>query len=93
MWVLAFDRAGRFDDLGPHKLEDKLLWGSDYPMILDQKKYPDYGSYFSAFLRVINSDIEGLEYYAAPDAVQLPETDELLKKLVWNNPEKFLFGS
>jgi hypothetical protein len=91
MWVLAFDRAGKFNDLGQHNLEDKLLWGSDYPMILDQKKYPNYSYYFSSFVKVINGDIEGLENHTSPDSRQLPPTNELLKKLVWYNPKKFLF--
>jgi hypothetical protein len=94
LWVLAFDGKGKFDMPGApnHKLEDKLLWGSDYPMILAGKKYPNYRTYFASFLDVINNKIKGLENHKTPGAGKLPAPDTLLRKLVWHNPKKFLFA-
>jgi hypothetical protein len=53
MWLLAFDHNGYFDEDGSanHPLLDKLMWGSDYPMILPE--FHDYHPYLRAFVRTI----------------------------------------
>lgn len=53
MWLLAFDHNGFFDegDSANHPLLDKLMWGSDYPMILPE--FHQYSAYLRAFVRTI----------------------------------------
>ena len=84
--IFEKDESGKFGD--GHKLADKLLWGSDVPMVISGKSYregfkgrgtSEYKHYFSGFLKSINS--------AKLD-------DQQKKKIVNNmtniNPKKFL---
>jgi predicted TIM-barrel fold metal-dependent hydrolase len=89
--ILEKDEAGEFEDLGmgPNKLKDKLMWGSDVPMIIaddtfrkdfSPKKDLGYRYYFGHFKQTINS------------AKKLEEADktELIEKITSTNPKKFL---
>lgn len=100
LWILAYDKEGKFDlkDTGcpNYPLTSKLLWGSDYPMILS-KKYPTYKEYFKAFVNTIidRSKIRnnwGWNEYPLPPEDKLPNSVDLLKALCGGNGTKFLFG-
>lgn len=94
-WIIAWDKEGRFDDLGEYPLLEKLMWGSDYPMVL--RSVPDYQSYFGGFMDMIGHprrrfDIDrSFGYGPPPDRMPAPE--ESLRHLCEENPMKFLFGS
>ena len=97
LWILAYDKAGEFDDNSPsnpnHPLEKKLLWGSDYPMILD-KDYNNYTSYFADFINrlIRRKGLRKKSRYAIPKESQLPGSAPLLRRMVCTNPVEFLFG-
>ncbi len=77
MWLLAFDENGFFDQDGAsnYKLQDKLMWGSDYPMILPN--FPNYHSYLRAFRQTIRQNqrrfasFEMPPQWREPDAVRV----------------------
>lgn len=77
--VIEFDYKGKFIE-GEFKLSDKLLWGSDVPMVLSDVCYEaHYKNYFNKFEKVVNSaNISDLH------------KKEFLENLVANNPKKFL---
>jgi len=53
--VIELDYKGKFKE-GKFKLSDKLLWGSDVPMVLSDECYEGhYKNYFSKFEKVVNS--------------------------------------
>ena len=96
--LLALDEVGHFDKAvlrrrpgwTPLKLKDKLLWGSDVPMVLSTTK--NYASMFRAFrdsakisgcLPIRNLGIRPQEMPSAADVVE---------RLVSQNPYGFLFG-
>lgn len=88
-WLLRRDTQGAYDDLGEHKLKDKLMWGSDIPMILS-----DHGTYrklFDAFHGMLDFMHYDSGNYGMPDA-PLPGQDELSETFVETNPKRFLFG-
>jgi hypothetical protein len=97
LWTLAYDKAGEFNDNDSqspnHPLESKLLWGSDYPMILD-KDYENYTSYFADFINSLirRKDLRKKSRYAIPKESQLPGPAPLLRRLISTNPVEFLFG-
>jgi len=37
--ILTYDEEGKFDKHGDYKLKDKLLWGSDVPMVISDESY------------------------------------------------------
>jgi len=94
-WLLYKDSQGLLveDDRNyPYKLEDKLLWGSDYPMILNS----DMASYSALLRKFITSfDFTGRKKarfeYPAPDPSM--NQNVFLKKLFCDNPKKFLFDT
>lgn len=94
-WVLALDRKGCFGDApGQHLLEDKLVWGSDFPMCL--KGINGYKELFDMFWFAIdfaNTSFDGFQHPKdhADYKDYLPERDDLFEKLVSVNPRKFLF--
>lgn len=52
--VFEYDEKGKFGKKG-HKLEDKILWGSDVPMVISDKSYGGkYKNYYQKFEDVIN---------------------------------------
>ena len=89
-WLITRDKQGKYNELGPYKLLDKLMWGSDVPMILS-----DHGSYqklFEAFYNVLDFHNFDTGNYELPSNGALPGRDELFERLVSTNPRKFLFG-
>lgn len=87
LWLLALDRAGHLTK-GPHKLIDKLLWGSDYPMPLAES--PTYRDLLANFVQAYTT-LPGKTHWA-PRPDKLPPLDEVLRKLCCDNPRAFLFG-
>jgi hypothetical protein len=95
LWILYLDAIGRFDTLGNNKLVDKLLWGSDYPMILNS----DVNNYELLLNKFIDSFTFATKYvgkFEYPPFAQLLAANQLsqkdfIKKLVCDNPRKFLF--
>jgi hypothetical protein len=95
LWILAYDEAGEFDESGGrnHKLKEKLMWGSDYPMFLE-KKFNDYPTYFGGFVKNIihRHSVRETTKFPIPDEVELPEAEGLLRGMTGENPVRFLFG-
>ena len=89
LWILAWDEEGKFNHLGGKRLLDKLLWGSDLPMVLGD--YLDYDDYFSAFCKAVGRRKKGKKYHA-PSRSQRPDKEEIIAKMVCENPKRFLFG-
>ena len=73
MWLLAFDENGFFDQDGGsnHKLQDKLMWGSDYPMILPN--FPNYHSYLRAFRQTIRQNKRRFARFEMPPQWREPD--------------------
>jgi len=86
IWLLHKDNCGDFNNMGEHKLEDKLLWGTDYPMVLEDKN-TSYTTIFSAFNAVIRRT-EG-SWYSYPKDLKL-NADNLMQKMTCDNPKIFL---
>ncbi|MCP4007566.1 MAG: amidohydrolase family protein [bacterium] len=97
LWLLAYDRQGNLDaddaECHNYPIAQKLLWGSDYPMILD-KNCKNYSQYFSHFINTLidRHEIRAAEEYPIPAEGKLPSSSALLKALVGTNPVRFLFG-
>lgn len=94
LWLLAYDEAGKFDEYGAYPLAKKLMWGSDYPMILNHIN-TSYRKYFSDFVNSVidRNPLSPNQECRLPNENDLslaPET--LLKALVGDNPTRFLFG-
>lgn len=78
-----------------HLLSDKLLWGSDYPMPLDEESVPNYWTLWAGYKKAI-----GLEHDPKIDGVSGPDVPkassgaakDLMKQMVTGNAERFLFG-
>ena len=70
MWLLAFDHNGYFDEDGSanHPLLDKLMWGSDYPMILPE--FHGYLPYLRAFVRTILQNKARFSAFECPPQVE-----------------------
>ncbi len=89
--LLLRDGEGSFDSLpgmedGSHKLKDKLLWGSDLPMVyplkfaMNDKNEWQYQKYYDGFREAIRKE-SGLNLGAITTA------------LTCTNPKRFLFSS
>ncbi len=110
-WLLVLDEAGELEKrLGiepqKYKLKDKLLWGTDIPMILGKKDQSFFGvdihtgyvetykDYLDCFLKAVN--IPGLRSYkyAKPKKSDypIPSSDGLVECMTHRNPMRFLFG-
>lgn len=81
--VFEYDNNNRFGDSG-YKLIDKLLWGSDIPMVVSDKSYrkgfkndkeAKYKHYYGGFLLAINN---------------LANKNTIIENLTDKNPKKFL---
>ncbi len=80
MWLLAFDHNGYFDEDGSknYPLLDKLLWGSDYPMILPE--FHGYHPYLRAFVRTILQNKGRFSSFECPP--QIGPDGEVIKHAV-----------
>lgn len=108
--ILCLDEGGAFDSLLPvgtqrvHKLIDKLMWGTDRPMLLAEGKgkFPNYESQLKAFVDML--DIGSVWRYKYPKPISIfakisgqpphsfPNQATWFEKLTSTNPHKFLFG-
>ncbi|MBI5184781.1 MAG: amidohydrolase family protein [Nitrospinae bacterium] len=92
-WLLSLDHAGEFNSLGSFKLKDKLLWGSDRPMILPQ--FSSYKEYFDGFLKAIDISQMNFGSFNTPKKkygeAKIPVQNDLLESFININPMKFLF--
>lgn len=92
-WLIALDKQGKFNDMGSYKLSDKLLFGSDYPMLLNYTS--NYQQVARQFAKA--TDFHKLNYkgYGKPpreiDGVKIGGSG-LREKLTEVNPIKFLFS-
>ena len=87
-----------------HKLIDKLMWGSDRPMLLGEGngKFGDYESQLKAFVDMLDIGSVGIRSYRNPidifekisnqGADSFPNQATWVEKLTSTNPHKFLFG-
>ncbi len=89
--IFEKDVNGYFDKKigGPYKLVDKLLWGSDVPMVISGKSYregykekgePKYKHYFQGFLNTIDSS----------DKLTPQQQKQIITNMTEVNPKKFL---
>ncbi|MEN8136074.1 MAG: amidohydrolase family protein [Thermodesulfobacteriota bacterium] len=85
--IFEKDAAGKFGK-GQYNLTDKLLWGSDVPMVISDKTYREgfkskgkagYSHYFKGF-------IESLE----ASSLEAEQVKDIIKKMTNDNPKKFL---
>lgn len=96
LWILYLDAAGKFDALGSNPLVDKLLWGSDYPMVLNSD-VNNYKLLLDKFTQSFTFTAKTVGKFECPPFDKLPAENQLtqadfIKKLVDVNPQKFLFG-
>lgn len=79
-----------------YALSDKLLWGSDYPMPLDEKNAPNYWTLWADCKKAIGAThdpkIDGKYGPDVPPTVPAAAAQQLLNKMVSDNAERFLFG-
>lgn len=87
-WLISQDEAGKFNKFGTYKLSDKLLWGSDYPMIL--KSISGYPKQYRLFHQAMQLNAASRRGYGKLNA-GISRTD-LIEKLTSTNPQKFLVG-
>jgi hypothetical protein len=85
--VLKMDREGKFNISGQsnHKLVDKLLWGSDVPMIISSKSYRLGGgnTMDSSYRHLFNRFLQTM-------ALAYDPSDDAVNSLCYKNPGKFL---
>lgn len=91
LWLLARDKEGMLGE-GKYHLEDKLLWGSDYPMPLPQKKVSNYCDILRPFISTFKDSKTRKEAkFARPKPESLPDDMKVfIKKLICDNPKAFL---
>jgi len=81
-----------------HKLSDKILWGSDWPMVIDDWKdrYQQLYDKFKeslAFKRIFAEKIkQSVDFGSKAGEITLPDSRQVLEKIVSLNPQRFLFG-
>ena len=85
-WLLHLDGAGEFKGEGNYLLADKLLWGTDYPMVLGGRD-TSYTTIFNGFAEALKR--KGHDYYEYPQPLRV-DAAALLEKMVGDNPMKFL---
>jgi hypothetical protein len=91
-WLLYLDKQARLgENLGPYKLEDKILWGSDYPMILGDK-IQIYWTLLNKFITTFHFQGMPLSPIEYPPRDALMNQEEFLRKVFCDNPRTFLFG-
>ncbi|MFV0422966.1 amidohydrolase family protein [Oleidesulfovibrio sp.] len=83
--MLDKDAEGKFRD-GHYQIKDKLLWGSDVPMIVSDKSYiaengaPSYQQLFSHFSNAIDKS----------KRLSSPQKKQLINSMVELNPSRFM---
>jgi hypothetical protein len=108
-WLLVLDesdqlngRVGLSESEGRFKLKDKLLWGSDVPMILGESedgngRVETYDAFLQDFLRWTDmTNLDGHRLYKVPSlcrSLTIPNREELIANLTCHNPLRFLFGT
>jgi len=93
-WILSLDQDNMspFKEVGKHKLIDKLLWGSDYPMILMSRTLNGgYVPLMDSFINAIDTGVSNLSGFIMPPRDQRPESRDFIDKLTNINPARFLF--
>ncbi len=108
--ILCLDEGGQFDSLLPagtqrvHKLIDKLMWGTDRPMLLAEGKgkFTNYESQLKAFVDMLDIGSVWRHRYPKPMSIfdnisgqpahSFPNQATWVEKLTSTNPHKFLFG-
>jgi hypothetical protein len=85
-WLLHFDREGVLGK-GKNMLTDKLLWGTDYPMTLMDGNLT-YAKLFGDFVTAIKKTNNSACPY--PPHMNKFDADEFIRKLVCDNPKRFL---
>ena len=107
-WLFVLDEMADLDSrLGiaesPYKLKNKLIWGSDMPMVYGKPKgllketghVEVYGAYLKLFTEAM--DIVSVKAKPFPNPAKnpqnkIPETADLIDRLTNKNPYRFLFG-
>lgn len=107
-WLFVLDEVGDLDGrlgIGPSpcKLKDKLIWGSDMPMIYGKPKgllketghVEVYGAYLESFTKAMQ--IAKIKARPFPNPAKyhpdnIPDPVDLIDRLTNKNPYKFLFG-
>lgn len=84
-WILFHDKQNKFGTEAI-QVEDKLLWGSDYPMSLKEGDVT-YAKIFKDFVTAISKTND--DAYTFPDPGYC-NANELIEKFVCINPKKFL---
>lgn len=91
-WIFYYDAQKKFDVAGAPNppLIDKLIWGSDYPMTLKGGDIT-YSDIFGKFIEAMKQtrDKDGQCQYP-PIGDQNALSDDMINKLVCDNPKKFL---
>jgi len=108
--ILCLDEAGELDGLLPeddrpgHKLIDKLMWGTDRPMLLaeGEGKFTNYESQLKAFVDLLDvgsvkrprhpSPMSLFTKYSGKPPQSFPDQATWIEKLTSTNPHRFLFG-
>ncbi|MFA5180809.1 MAG: amidohydrolase family protein [Syntrophales bacterium] len=86
IWLLQLDMEGEFNKEGGFSLADKLLWGTDYPMVLGDMD-TNYTTIFNGFANALKRKEH--DYYQYPKPLGI-DAAALLEKMVCANPKKFL---
>jgi len=89
LWILDYDEKGAFP--GEYKLRDKLMWGSDLPMIM--ATFPTYAGLVRTFVRAMRYDEKMLEGWTLPprNSPAYSDSATLIEDFVSGNPRRFLF--
>jgi predicted TIM-barrel fold metal-dependent hydrolase len=101
--MILLDENGFYDELiqespnGNHKLTDKILWGSDWPMVIDdwQNSYQSLFKRFKTalnFKRILKEKIRpSVDFRKVTGQIVIPDSSTVLDKIVSINPKSFLF--
>jgi predicted TIM-barrel fold metal-dependent hydrolase len=101
--MILLDENGCYDDLiqqtpnGNYKLSDKILWGSDWPMVIDDwdDKYQNLFAKFKQslnFKRIFKEKVKfSSDFEHIAENLIVPDSATICDKIVSINPKKFLF--
>ncbi len=88
--IFEMDDKGNFDSEGSYPLVDKLLWGSDVPMVISDESYcqkeeekqreSHYKFYIESFIKTIYSS----------DTLSSQQKEFIIGNLTERNPKRFL---